>query len=349
MPFRSIALFFSALVALTGAQADHKIGVILPLTGDFGYFGEEVRQGMTIALDDAKAAGEDVPEFMFEDDHCLAVDAVTSYKALREHKGAELIIGPACSACIQAVAPVAKNSKHPVLFLLDTGDAVSTLSDPLYSIGFDPPKMARGLAADMRARGINRVAVLEEEEEYAHLIASSFIEAWQKDGGIISGTSSQLLTERDFRPVLTKLLAGKPEALFFSGAYEGGSFLRQLRTLNKTIPIYGNDTMCVSSTIETAKEASDFARCANVVIDDELPQAKKFREQIVKKYGKAPVSLFYPALGYDAVVNSLSLISGKKSSLVTLSGAGERDGRGVYDIVPQILEIRGGVMKAVAR
>jgi branched-chain amino acid transport system substrate-binding protein len=161
-----------------------------------------------------------LPELIFEDDKCLAKDAVSAFRRLADEQKVSLIVGPACSTSIQSVAPVAKRSSIPVLFLLDTGESVSSVPDPLYSFGFDPPKMAHLLADDLYKRDLKSVGLVTEEEEYSVLISKAFEEEWRKLGGTIKASESLPVNSTDFRPTITKIVARKPDAIFFSSAYQ---------------------------------------------------------------------------------------------------------------------------------
>ncbi len=334
--------FLFVVVGAAGTLADDKVGVILPLSGDFGYFGEQVRQGMTLAIEEVQAKGVKSPSLIFEDDKCLAMDAVTAYRKLADRDKVSLIIGPACSTSIQSVAPIARRGTLPILFLLDTGENVSSLPDPLYSFGFDPPKMARMLARDLRERGVRGVASIVEEEEYAVLITRAFETRWTELGGKIVIKESMPINSTDLRSILTRTLSKKPEAIFFSSAYHAGAFLKQLRLLDANVPVYGNDTMCISDTVDAAGGAANGARCGNVVLDEYLPSVKAFRTAIEKRFGKAPSSLFYEAMGYDAVRLMFKELGLQKLPGLPLLGVTERSSKGIYEVEPKVLEIRDG-------
>ena len=332
---------FVNLLGISRAMGDNlKVGVILPLSGDFGYFGEQVRQGIEIALDEIRASGAKIPEFIFEDDKCLGKDAVSAFRRLANEQKVSIIVGPACSAAIQSVAPVARQMSQPTLFLLDTGDPVSSLPDPLYSFGFDPGKMAETLAADLHQRNIKTLATITEEEEYSVLITKAFEKRWKALGGEILDAEFQPVNSPDSRSSITRALSKKPQAMFYSSAYLSGTFLKQLRSLSSDIPVYGNDTMCTAETMEIAGEAANGARCANVVLDDSLPQVQAFRSALEKNFRKAPSSLFYPALGYDSVRLVLRELHLPPMSGRPLLGVEQRSATGVYDVIPSILEIR---------
>ncbi len=343
-----IALLMVSLPAFSPAYAADKVGIILPMTGDFGYFGEDFRHGVAIAVDDLKTAGIKVPELIFEDDKCLAKQAVTAFRRLADQEKVSLIVGPACSASIQSVSPIARNASLPVLFLLDTGESVSSLPDPLYSFGFDPPKMAQALADNLYRQKLKNVGIITEDEEYSVLISRSFEEKFNALGGTVKASESIPLNSADFRSIITKVLSKKPDAVFYSSAYQAGTFLKQLRLLAPKLPVYGNDTMCAADTVNSAQTSANGARCANVVLDESLAEVKAFQQAVEGKFGKTPSSLFYAALGYDSVRLILKELKLPPMPGKSLLGVESRSQNGMYDITPSILEIENGKMLPVS-
>jgi branched-chain amino acid transport system substrate-binding protein len=307
-----------------------------------------VRQGIEIAIDELKSAGIATPKLFFEDDKCLAKEAVTAFKRLSDDRKVSLVVGPACSTSIKSVAPLVSKGSIPVIFLLDTGESVASLADPIYSFGFDPKKLAGMLAEDLYGRSLRNVGMITEDEEYSVLISESFKERWKSLGGNISGVESLPINSPDSRSSIARVLSKKPEAILFSSAYSAGIFLSQLRSLAPTIPVYGNDTMCAANTINSAGTSAEGARCGNVILNESVSEVKAFRRAMERKFGKAPSSLFYPALGYDSVrlifkELNLSGISGKP-----LLGVEARSASGIYDIMPSILEIRKGKLELIS-
>ena len=74
------AVFLSA--ATPSAELPRTIGVILPLTGDFGFFGEEARRGIELAFEEIEKAYPARFQLVIEDDGCKAKNAVTAYEKL---------------------------------------------------------------------------------------------------------------------------------------------------------------------------------------------------------------------------------------------------------------------------
>jgi ABC-type branched-subunit amino acid transport system substrate-binding protein len=207
--------------------------------------------------------------------------------------------------------------------------------------------MARSLAGDAVKRKLLKVGIIAEEEEYAGLVSKAFEAEFRRQGGEVTLAENVPVNSDSLRTVLTKVLSQKVDFIFFSSAYQAGTFLKQLRVLNENVPVYGNDTMCVSDTIDAAGAAAERVRCANVLLDESKAMAANFRKALEKKYGAAPTSLFYASLGHDAFYLMQQELRNGESAGKLLLGAGRRGEDGIYYVEPKVLEIRSGKMLPV--
>lgn len=93
------------LKADSAAEAAVKIGVILPLSGDFARYGAIVRKGI-----------ESIPqgniEYIYEDEGCNAAKAITAFKKLSSTQGINYFLGPCCGSPQTAVAPLIKAGRQ---------------------------------------------------------------------------------------------------------------------------------------------------------------------------------------------------------------------------------------------
>jgi ABC-type branched-subunit amino acid transport system substrate-binding protein len=135
-------------------------------------------------------------------------------------------------------------------------------------------------------------------------------------------------------------LQKKPDALFVVPAYNGGHFLKQLRAVGSKIPVYGPDTFAVTEVIDIAKDSAENTICANAIVKEDTEAAKNLKEKIKLFYKKEPSSIFYSALGYDAlniVYNSLT------------SGKSFQDSLSNMDFSKNVLEIKGFDREGMAK
>jgi branched-chain amino acid transport system substrate-binding protein len=95
----------------TGSRGTIRIGAIDPLTGPMAAYGEPVRDGMILAVEEINAQGGingRKIELLLEDDGGDPKNAVNAFTKLATVSKVPVIIGPLSSGCSMATAPLAE-------------------------------------------------------------------------------------------------------------------------------------------------------------------------------------------------------------------------------------------------
>lgn len=362
MRLSSAACFVAALWCATataqnqaGRAATVALGMILPLTGDFAFCGEQAREGALLALEELRAEHpEQTIELVMEDDRCLPRDAVTAYQKLRAANHSQLVIGPFCTGSTLAVAPLVERDTAWLLAMLDAGKPIREAGNHILSLGFDSEQEAYAIIDTLQRKKISRVGVLYETDGWAEVVKDAFVSRFRAEGGTLSGIEAHEVSSKDYRPELTRLLERKPEALYLVPAYSGGVMLKQLRLLDKTIAVYGPDTFGVEETLTVAGDAIDGVIFANLMVDEDGATAERLRQRLQKATGKKPFSLLYSALGYDGLRIAYRLLTANEppptaaqtlkyaDGVIRISGF-DKDGNAVLE--PRVMRYDGQVMK----
>ncbi len=89
-----------------------KVGVLIPLTGPLGYFGEEIKEGIELAKDEINqnANGKRI-ELVYQDSKCDAKEVSTGLNTLDNVEQVDAIIGPFCGTGIQVAAEYSKQNE----------------------------------------------------------------------------------------------------------------------------------------------------------------------------------------------------------------------------------------------
>lgn len=297
-------LLFVTSSGLLAQQKSIKVGILLPLTGDFAFFGEQARHGIELAAKELNKENELV-KVVYQDTKCLPREALSGFKKLITIDRVDQVLGPVCTGSIVAVAQAAKQAERYFLALLDTNRPVADSGEFTYAMGYSSEEEAELLAEHVRVSGYARIGIIFEEDAWAIGVKDAFANKFQALGGTILHEESQVVTNAasapDYKPVITKVMKHKPEALFVVPAYNGGFFLKQLRAMGNKTPVFGPDTFAVTEVIEVAKAAANGVVCANAAVDLKRPAAKKLAETLTHTFGKPPSSIFYAGLGYDGL------------------------------------------------
>jgi ABC-type branched-subunit amino acid transport system substrate-binding protein len=85
-----------------------------------------------------------------------------------------------------------------------------------------------------------RVGILTEDEEYATLLERAFRQESEREGIVSVVYEQSPRGGKDFRTILLRLLAKKPEAIFLNPAGEAGfiPLIKQVRALKVNLPLF---------------------------------------------------------------------------------------------------------------
>jgi len=105
----------------------------------------------------------------------------------------------------------------------------------------------------------------------------------------------------DFKAILTKIKAKKPDVIFLGGMDAvGGPMLKQMKELGIAAKFTTGDGGCSPELIKLAGPASEGVVCTQAGLPvDKLPNGQKFVEDFTKKYGQIQI---YSPYSYDAVM-----------------------------------------------
>lgn len=152
-----------------------KIGLLVPLSGRSETIGKALQDAGILALFDkyaslsGPAAGvrvELIPKDTKEGTLGIRQAAADAVK-----EGAQLIIGPLYSQSVEAIKPLAKEGKIPILSF-SNNKAVA--GDGVYVMGFNPEEQTRRVASFVLSKDdMNRVAVLAPNDPYGRSVTDA--------------------------------------------------------------------------------------------------------------------------------------------------------------------------------
>ncbi|KWT75304.1 putative amino acid ABC transporter [Variovorax sp. WDL1] len=229
-----------------------KIGFINPLTGPVAADGKDDERGAQLAIAELNAqkvmiGGKPVTlELLSADDQGDPKAGVIAAQQLVD-RGAVVVIGhyhsgvniPAAriynSAKVVNITPTATNPQltelgYPYVFRLTTNDDVQSV------------KLGDYVAQTLK---LKRVALVEDRTAYGTGVTNAFAASLKSHNVEMLPREYSNTNTTDFKAILTKLRADKPDALFFGGYYTQASMLaRQMKELGIDIPLIGGDGIC---------------------------------------------------------------------------------------------------------
>jgi len=310
-----------AVVVLAVGQAQAAstitIGVAGPLTGDQGAFGQELKNGALIAVEEWNAKGGVLGkriEILWGDDQHDPKQAVSvANKFVNE--GVVGVIGHFNSSCSIPASTIYHDGKIVQLTPASTNPDFTErgLWNVFRVCGRDDQQGS--VAATFIAKKLkkSRVAVLHDKTTYGQGLANETLKALEKAkvkpvyyGGITQG-------EKDYRPVLTAMKGKDPEVLFYGGIYPEAILLtKQMRELGMKSIFVSGDGVWTKEYIEISGSDAEAAFITFTPDQAKIKEAKVVIKKHKEKFGSDVGA--YTVYSYVAANMLLDTIAATKST-----------------------------------
>lgn len=242
----STALVATTLAFATSARAEIVIGLMAPLTGPVAAYGEQVKNGAEVAVEEINKAGGILGETVvlkLADDAGEPKQGVSAANQL-VGDGVRFVVGPVTSGvAIPASDVLAENG---VLMVTPTATAPNLtnrgLTTVLRTCGRDDQQAevaANYVLANFKDK---KVGIINDKGQYGKGLADAFKKTLN-EGGVTEVFNDALTPgDRDFSALTTRLKSENVEVVYFGGYHpEGGLLARQLADLGVKATIIGGD------------------------------------------------------------------------------------------------------------
>ncbi|MGE0713903.1 MAG: ABC transporter substrate-binding protein [Alphaproteobacteria bacterium] len=291
------------------AQQPVRIGVMLPLSGGSSIAGQEVVSGVKLALEEANAKGglfgAPIQAFI-EDDEGSPTKGTTAVRKLIEGDKVCVIVGTYISGVALAAMKIARDYKVPMSSGGSTAISVTDANEPGNPWFFRafPGSDIQGRQSAVDAVEVlkkKRFAIIHDNSNYGTTLADVFKKVVAEAKGEMVAVDTYNTGEQDFSPILTKLRALRPEAVYIGGLVgEGATIVRQAAEVGLRTQFIGSGSMMTDKFIELTGPASEgFAVSSMYEPDTPNPVGRAFGERYKAKYGIN--SNVHSALGYDSM------------------------------------------------
>ncbi len=298
---KSIIFFVIALLLLAAcAQVEKptekvKVGVILPLTGAQGNYGEGVTKGIELALKEVSNI-----DVIYEDEQSDTRVAVTAFNKLTDVDGVKIIVGPVLSGSMLAVGPLAEQKKVIILGPTAVANKISDAGDYTFRIRETATGHGKTTAEYAIAKGWKKAAMLNANAEGTLAYASPFATRYQELGGTLLAQELYDKDSGDARTQLSKVIDSKPEVIYTSGfAKDIGMNMKIAREMGYTGPFLTTPAMEDKAFLTAAQGAGEGAIYTSG-FNPGTRQAQEFKQKYATAYNDPNFSWFI-ANAYDAL------------------------------------------------
>jgi branched-chain amino acid transport system substrate-binding protein len=301
-----VALVVILIVMQTRREAKEiKIGAILPLTGDAGFYGESIKKGIEIGVEEINKMGGIKGKkliVLYEDSKGLPSEGISAFNKLVKIHKVSCVIGDAISSVTLAIAPIAEKNKVVVLSPLSSAPAITNAGDFIFrnvpSDLFGGKVAAYFAVRDQKWRSLG---ILYINNDFGVGLKDVFLNTVNSLGGKIVITEAYEPGSTDFRTHLMKIKQAHPDAVFLIGYREVPQILIQTKEIGLNVKFLGTGLIEDPYIVKVAKDAAEGVFFTQLQYTPDSPKliVKKFVQNFEKKYGIKPNII--SAYGYDAL------------------------------------------------
>lgn len=295
-------------------------GVVGPFTGSLSTYGNSVKNGVLLAVDDLNnnggVLGKEV-RCLCEDDGGDSSKVVTAYSKIVDD--IDFLIGEVTSGNSELLAPTINKDKVPTLTPSATADSVTKNREYMFRTCFLDPDQGEVMAVFAKDNlNANTICVVyDEADDYSKGVAMAFINKANalgmnvvyKDGGLKASDNSMRTS------IALKVATKDADCVFAPVYYEDASaFCLLLRNNNYTKPLLGADGY---DGIIGQLEGTKNVKVANNVFfsnhycatEDNI---KEFTKKYYEKFHENPTG--FAALAYDSVMMAAKAMENANST-----------------------------------
>jgi len=290
----------------TGESDTIKIGLAAPMSGDAAAYGEIVKNGAMMKIDEINAAGGingKMLELVIGDERCDPKEAAAVAQNFVSNADVVAIVGHVCSSAMLAAIPIYDVEGPAVISPTCTNVNIGTASTnrwsfrDVYRDDFQGEFLAK---YSKEVLGLNKVAIFYDTNDYAIGLKDAFEAAAKEVGLEVVGTEAYTGDTVDFAPQLTKFKELAPDGIFIAGYYEkGGLILSQAIKLGIKAQFMGADGLNNPELINIAKEAAEGFIASTPFSFEANEEGMKFKADFEAKYNVTPD--WMAANAYDCV------------------------------------------------
>ena len=297
------------------------------ITGDVAFFGLPLERAVMLAIEDyGQIHGFDVDLGTGLDDLCSNDGGQAAAQIIVADEDVLGVIGTSCSGAAVAAAPLITDAG---MVLISGGNTSPALTSDLagtagenYNVGyyrtahndlFQGAAMAKFVFGEL---GLTTAAAIHDGDPYTQGLAQAFADAFEAEGGTMTGFSAVNKEDTDMVPVLTEIAAGGPEALFFPIFQPAGDFIADqapgVSGLENTV-LLAADGLLNTNYLALSQTAGMYFSGPDTRFGENVNQstdktAQDFLAVYEERWGESPAAPFW-AHGYDATTLLLDAIA----------------------------------------
>jgi branched-chain amino acid transport system substrate-binding protein len=221
-----------------------KIGVSSALAGGYAVYGQDMLNGVDLAIADfGDLKGFEVVS-EGGDDGCEGAPAVTVAEQFAADPTVVAVVGPMCSGSVVPASDI--YSDHHIVMVTPSSTAVIVTArgyENIFRIVANDDLQAKVTSDYLRTElDIATLAILHDQSIYGQGVAEAVHGKFEAAGGNVTAIEGITRGDTDFSAVISTILADSPEAVYWGGMdAEGALIISQLRSAGFEGVFFGPD------------------------------------------------------------------------------------------------------------
>ena len=306
-----------------------KIGLLANTSGDNAMYGNAVKNGALLYIDQVNAAGGvngKQIDVISLDEKGDPTEAVTAFNRLVE-QGITAVIGSVLTAPTIAVADVSYNINMPQITasataagvtMLDPENPSSDIRTNVFRSCFIDPFQGEKMAeyAKERLSAATAAVIYETGSDYSEGLKDSFVAKCAELNITVTSTQGYASGDVDFRAQMTAIASQQPDVIFCPNYYEDdGMIVTQAREVGVTGTFLGGDGWGSVKNYASAADLEGSVYCSGYAPGSN-DTVTKFESDYTSAYNEDVPNMFAP-LGYDAAMILVAALEKAESAGLT--------------------------------
>ena len=257
-----ISTFISIGWGITSAQAEIKVGIAAALTGPTAKIGEEQEIGALKAIEHLNNKGGLLGEEIIAitvDDACEERQAKAVAMQLVT-EGVVFVVGHLCSGCSLVASKIYEKAGIIMMTPASTNPRVTDEGGPNVFRVSGRDDQQGVVAGDYLANnhGANRIAIIHDGKDYGRELAEITKHQLNKRGIIEVLFDRYKPNQKDYKPIVDKLVNKKVDVLYAGGYMEDiGIIIRQAKKELPNLRLFSGDGLMNADFIHVAGDAGE--------------------------------------------------------------------------------------------
>ena len=288
-----LAAAVAVVAPLSVLAGSIKIGFNAPLTGFAAADGNSALVGAQLAVEQVNAAGGingDSIELVVYDDQASPKEAAPLAVKMTTQDEVAAGISGSYSGSTRAAATIFQENAVPYIAAYAVHPDITRAGDYVFRTSFMGEVQGRAgakLIGDLM--GLKRVAMITLNNDFGKSLAAGFREKAGEFGLELTGEYEYSIRDREFGPIVSKVKADDPDAIYASGYFfTAGPLVRQIRAAGIAAPVIGQEGYDSQKFIEIAgPDAEGVIITTSLDRDSSSPVTQAFIKGFEEKAGYA--------------------------------------------------------------